>query len=152
MCIVYDQKEAGEDGLGIEALGINQNKGFVTVDERMRANIPGIWAIGDVTGSIQLAHAASAWGLVAAQHRGRKNLSRRYHAILYAADEIACVGLSEKQAKDKGLDIRADRFDAGRQAFDDHKAQRTGWRIKLVTEARTGSARVPYHGAADLPT
>ncbi len=140
MCIVAVGRKPVKDGLGIEALGINQNKGFVTVDERMRTNIPGIWAIGDVTGGMQLAHAASAQGLVAAHNIAGEKKTYRGDIIpscVYCEPEIACVGLSEKQAKDKGLDIRIGRFDAAGNGRSMIMGAAHGL-VKLVTEARTG--------------
>jgi len=105
------------DGWGAAAAGIDMSANGVIVDDRMRTNIPGIWAAGDVTGKILLAHAAYRMAEVAAADiitvlddtARRKSMDvMRYSAIpwaVYGITEAAGVGITEQEAEAKGLDI-----------------------------------------------
>lgn len=100
-------------GLGIEALGIETNKGWIKVDENFRTNIKNIYAAGDVKGGMLLAHVASREGIVAVEHMAGNSQPIDYNAIpscIFTHPEIASVGLTEKLAKAKGLDIKARKF------------------------------------------
>jgi dihydrolipoamide dehydrogenase len=108
--------------LGLEAAGIACNRGFVTVDDTMKTNVNGVYAIGDVTGKIQLAHTASAQGLVAAANicdstgspagKPAKMSYRIVPACVYTSPEMACVGMTEAQAVAAGLPYRTGFFPA----------------------------------------
>jgi dihydrolipoamide dehydrogenase len=101
------------EGLGLEKIGIAFNGKFIKVNEKMETNIPGIYAIGDVTGRQMLAHKASAEGIAAAENAlGRKN-HVDYSKIpncIYTFPEVASIGLTQRQAKEKGLQVRIGRF------------------------------------------
>ncbi|RXM21968.1 dihydrolipoyl dehydrogenase, partial [Citrobacter sp. AAK_AS5] len=80
--------------LGLEALGVAMDRrGFVQVDERMATNVPGIWAIGDLTGKLLLAHAASAMGMRAAENIAglptRKLDYRMIPRAVYSTPQVA---------------------------------------------------------------
>jgi dihydrolipoyl dehydrogenase len=95
--------------LGLETVGITTARGYINVDEQMRTNVPGIYAIGDVTGKLGLAHVASAQGMVAAETvAGKKTETLDYVKIprcTYAYPEVASVGLTERQALEQGYDV-----------------------------------------------
>ncbi len=103
-------------GLGLEKLGVAMDrKGFVEVDGLCRTSVPGVYAIGDVNGRMQLAHVASAQGLLAADHIAGKpcrqlNLNR-IPSCVYCVPETAMVGLTEAQARDTGRDVGVGVFD-----------------------------------------
>ena len=104
------------DGLGLEAVGAVFNRRGVTVDEYLRTNVAGLYAVGDVTGRSLLAHAASRMGEVAvdaiASPRPGSN-RMRYHAVpwvVYTLPEIAGVGLSEEAARASGRNVRVARL------------------------------------------
>jgi dihydrolipoamide dehydrogenase len=101
------------DGLGLEKMGMAFNGKFIKVNEKMETNVPGIYAIGDVTGRQMLAHKASAEGIAAAENAlGRKN-HVDYSKIpncIYTLPEVASIGLTQRQAKEKGLKVRIGRF------------------------------------------
>ena len=90
-----------------EALGVETNRGFVPVDEKMRVlvkgePIPNLWAVGDVTGKLMLAHTAAAQGTVAIDNilgNSREIDYRSIPAATFTHPEISSVGLSEKEAK-----------------------------------------------------
>ncbi|MEA4854646.1 MAG: dihydrolipoyl dehydrogenase [Christensenella sp.] len=102
-------------GLAPEKAGIALSpKQFITVDRHMRTNIPNIYAIGDVTGNIQLAHVASHQGVIAVDNILGKAREIDYSAVpqcIYTSPELASVGLSEAAAKEK-LSVKVGRFDA----------------------------------------
>lgn len=98
-----------------EVAGIKvTDRGFIEVDDHMRTNVPGIYAIGDITGKIQLAHVATAQGMVAADNAAGMDKTMKYDAVpscIYTTPEIACVGLTEEKAKAQGIEIKTGKFD-----------------------------------------
>jgi len=96
-------------GLGLEELGVELSKQGIKIDDNCRTNIPNIYAAGDITGFSQLAHTASREGTVAVNHILGKPDRMRYNAVpavVYTNPEIACVGLTEEEAKTKGIACR----------------------------------------------
>jgi dihydrolipoamide dehydrogenase len=101
------------DGLQLEKAGVALNGKFIKVNERMETTSPGTYAIGDVTGRQMLAHKASAEGVAAAENAAGKRATVDYSKIpncIFTFPEIASIGLTEKQAKEKGLDVTIGRF------------------------------------------
>jgi len=101
------------DGLNLEKIGVKQNRGTIAVDEHMATNVPGVYAIGDVTGGLMLAHVASREGEVAAEHAlGRESIMdyRAVPSCVFTMPEIAGVGLTEQEAKEKGIAYKKSRF------------------------------------------
>ena len=105
---------ANTDGLNTEGIGIEFEKKAIKTDGHMHTNIPNIYAIGDVNGKVMLAHTASHEGFVAvADICGEADHEMDYGRIpscIYLDPEIACIGLTEKQAKEKGYDIQVGKF------------------------------------------
>ena len=108
-------RRANISGFGLENLGVDMllNRGGkpcgVKVDEHMRTNIPGVYAAGDITGFSMLAHTASREGEVAINNILGKKDVMRYNAIpgvVYTNPEVAGVGLTEAEAKEKGIDFK----------------------------------------------
>ena len=105
-------------GLGLEAAGVQTDKrGFIPVDDVMRTNVPGVYAIGDVTGKLLLAHVASAQGIVAAEtiagHETRPIKDADYIFMprcTYCKPQVASLGYTEAQAKEKGYEIKIGKF------------------------------------------
>lgn len=102
------------DGLGLDEIGVKiDEKGFIIVNERMETNIKGIYAVGDVTGKVMLAHVASAQGIVAAENIMGKDRIMDYRSIpsvIFTSPEIACTGLSYQEAREKGYKVKRGRF------------------------------------------
>ncbi|HXV12874.1 MAG TPA: dihydrolipoyl dehydrogenase [Candidatus Krumholzibacteria bacterium] len=102
------------DGLGHDKIGVAMNGRFVAIDEYMRTNVPGVYAIGDVVATPALAHVASHEGILAVDHIAGKPVHPiDYLAIpncTYSHPEVASVGLTERAAKEKGFDIRVGKF------------------------------------------
>lgn len=100
---------------GIEALALAKNRNFIQTNEKMETNIPSIYAIGDVTGTIQLAHVASAQGIAAAENAmgGSKYVDLSVvPSCIFTLPEIASVGLSEEEAVRACGTIKVGRFPA----------------------------------------
>lgn len=102
-------------GIGLEKLGVQMDrKGFVEIDGLCRTNVPGVYAIGDVNGKMQLAHVASAQGLLVADHIAGKPCKQlnynRIPSCVYCNPETAMVGLTEEQARATGREIGTGTF------------------------------------------
>lgn len=102
------------DGLGLENVGVKVERGAIVVDGHHRTSVPNIFAIGDVTGKLMLAHVGSAQGILAAETiAGVETHELDYDAMprcTYCQPQIASMGITEKQAKDKGLEVKIGRF------------------------------------------
>jgi dihydrolipoamide dehydrogenase len=100
--------------LGLEHLGIAMNRAAIAVDQHLRTNAEGIYAIGDATGITMLAHAASYQGEIAVTNAlGERRISADYSTIpacIYTDPEIAYVGQSEAQARANGHDVKVGQF------------------------------------------
>ncbi|MBC5646788.1 dihydrolipoyl dehydrogenase [Christensenella tenuis] len=101
---------AAFEGLGVEL----SPEGYVKTDEWMRTSIPTVYAIGDVNGRFQLAHAASAQGILAAEHMFADQkpaaMEMVIPACVFAELEIACAGITEQEAKEKGIPVKVSKF------------------------------------------
>ena len=102
-------------GIGLDTAGVKvDDRGFVVVDDRLRTNVPGIYALGDVAGRQLLAHKASHEGIVCVEHiAGQGHGTVDYSNVpncTYCHPEVASVGLTEEQAKEQGLDIEVGKF------------------------------------------
>lgn len=104
------------EDVGLEAAGVKRTErgNFIAVDEAMRTNVPGVWAVGDCAGGQLLAHKGMHEGVVAAEHVagvGRHTVDYgNVPNCTYCHPEVASVGLTEKQAREKGLDIEIGKF------------------------------------------
>jgi len=102
-------------GLGLEEVGVKINeRGFVEINEKMQTSVPNIYAIGDVTGKLMLAHVGSAMGIVAAEViAGAETVTLDYEMMpraTYCQPQIASFGLTEAQAKERGYTVKIGRF------------------------------------------
>jgi dihydrolipoamide dehydrogenase len=100
--------------LNLGAAGLRADaKGFISVNERMETEVPGLYAIGDVTGKLLLAHVASHQGVVAGSNAAGGDASMHYGAVpavIFTRPEIASVGLTEEEALEKGYQISIGKF------------------------------------------
>jgi dihydrolipoamide dehydrogenase len=123
--------------LGLEELGVKiSERGFVEIDERMATDVPGIWAIGDVTGKLMLAHVGSAQGIVCAENiAGVETIKLNYEMMpraTYCQPQIASFGLTEAQAKERGYTVTIGRFPFQANGKALGLGESSGW-VKLVT-------------------
>jgi len=129
-------------GLGLEEQGVKiSERGFVEIDERMATNVPGIWAIGDVTGKLMLAHVGSAQGIVCAENiTHAETVTLDYEMMpraTYSQPQIASFGLTEKQAVEKGYTVKIGRFPFQANGKALGLGDYAGW-VKLVVDEKYG--------------
>lgn len=107
-------RQPNSDQIGLQATAVKMDShGFIQVDKRMQTNVPGIYAIGDIVGPPMLAHKASKEGIIAAEAIAGMNSEADFRAIagvIFTDPEIATVGLTEVQAKEKGYDPIVGKF------------------------------------------
>ena len=108
---IPNNEDVGLDKAGVK---LTERGGFIAVDETMRTNVPGIWAVGDCAGGQLLAHKGMHEGVVAVEHiAGVGHHTVDYGNVpncTYCHPEVASVGLTEEQARQKGLDIEVGKF------------------------------------------
>ncbi len=126
--------------LGLEQAGVKvSEKGAVEIDERMATNVPGIWAIGDVTAKLMLAHVGSAQGIICAENiAGVETIQLNYEMMpraTYCQPQVASFGLTESQAKERGLDIKVSKFPFQANGKALGLGDYTGW-VKLITDSK----------------
>jgi dihydrolipoamide dehydrogenase len=129
-------------GLGLEEIGVSiSERGFVEIDEKMATNVPGIWAIGDVTGKLMLAHVASAMGIICAENiAGVQTTTLNYEMLpkaVYCQPQVASFGLTEEKAKERGYDVKIGRFPFQANGKALGLGDYSGW-VKLVVDAKYG--------------
>lgn len=123
---------------GIEALNLDMDKKGIKVDSHMRTSIKNIYAIGDVTGGIQLAHVASYQGIVAVHNIAGEEKEADLNAVpncLYTSPEIAWVGLNEVQAREKFGDVKIGTFPYTALGRAMTMGQNDGF-VKIIAEAK----------------
>jgi dihydrolipoamide dehydrogenase len=93
------------DGMGFDAVGVAMDRGYVLTDERLRTNIPGVFAVGDIVPGIQLAHRGFQHGIFVAEELAGLNpmvvSDRNIPKVTYSEPEVASVGYSEHAAKEE---------------------------------------------------
>jgi dihydrolipoamide dehydrogenase len=115
VCLVAVGRGPISDGVGLEAVGVEVERGFVKVDSRLQTNVEGMWAVGDVAATpFQLAHVSMAEGIAAAERIAGQEVPEIDYAgvprVTYCSPEISSVGLTEAQAKDRGYEIAVEKF------------------------------------------
>jgi dihydrolipoamide dehydrogenase len=128
--------------LGLEEVGVQINEhGFVEIDEKMATNIPGIWAIGDVTGKLMLAHVGSAMGILAAEAMvGEETTPLNYEMMpraTYCQPQVASFGITEAQARERGHEVKIAKFNFQANGKALGLGDYVGW-VKLVVDEKYG--------------
>ena len=135
------------ESIGLETLGVKTTKGHIDTDPMCRTNVPGIWAIGDVTAPPWLAHKASHEGVTAAeaiaQDLGNKDVHphatdpKNIPGCTYCRPQVASVGLTEAKAKEAGYEVRVGKFPAIGNGKAIALGEVDGF-VKTVFDAKTG--------------
>ena len=128
------------EGYGLDVAGVQlTERGAIAIDERGRTNVDGVYAIGDVTGKLMLAHTAEAMGIVAAETiAGAETLEIDFDMIpraTYCQPQIASFGYSEQQAKDKGYDVKVAKFPFSANGKAKGLGETVGF-VKVVADAK----------------
>jgi dihydrolipoamide dehydrogenase len=146
-CIVAVGIVHNIEGIGLEELGVATERGRITIDPYGRTSVPGVWAIGDVTGAPWLAHKASHEGITAAESIAKELGNKDVHphvmdptnipGCTYCHPQVASVGLSEAKAKEAGYEVRVGKFPAIGNGKAIALGETEGF-IKTVFDAKTG--------------
>ncbi len=128
------------EGYGLENTGVAlTERGAIAIDDFMRTNVPGLYAIGDVTGKMMLAHTAEAMGVVAAETiAGAETMAINYDMIpraTYCQPQIASFGYSEQQAKDRGYDVKTAKFPFSANGKANGMGEGVGF-VKIIADAK----------------
>jgi dihydrolipoamide dehydrogenase len=128
-------------GLNLESAGVAMQRGFITVDDHMATNVPGIFAIGDVTGKLMLAHVAMQQGVIAAEHIAGKTTPVLDYVQMpratFCQPQVGSIGYTEQAAKDAGFKVKTGRFPLtalGKSVAVNH----TEGFVKVVADEATG--------------
>jgi len=129
------------ENIGIEELGIELENGKIKVDDYYRTNVDGVYAIGDIVHGQALAHVASAEGIICVEKIAGKNpLPLNYNNVpscVYATPEVASVGITEKQAIEKGYEIKVGKFPYSASGKASAAGNKDGF-VKLIFDAKYG--------------
>lgn len=131
------------DGYGLENLkGLKiSERGAIEIDERMATNLPGVWAIGDVTGKVMLAHVAEAMGVIVAENiAGVETITLNYPMMpraTYCQPQVASFGYTEQQAKELGYEINVAKFPFMANGKAHGLGETTGF-VKLISDKKYG--------------
>lgn len=129
------------EGLGLEEVGVKTDKGLVTVDDFYQTNIAGVYAIGDIVKGPALAHVASAEGITCIEKIAGKNPEpidyNNIPGCTYTWPEVASVGLTEEEAKAKGLAIKVGKFPFSASGKASASGAKDGF-VKVIYDAKYG--------------
>lgn len=147
----------GVEGYGLEKTGVKlTERGAIEIDDFMRTNVDGIYAIGDCTAKLMLAHTAEAQGVVAAETiAGAQTMPINYDMIpraTYCQPQVGSFGYSEDQAREKGYDVKVSKFPFAANGKAWGLGDGTGF-VKIVADARHGEllgASLVGHDVSEL--
>lgn len=130
------------DGIGLEALGVKLNdRGFIKIDDQMRTNVEGVYAIGDVAGPPMLAHKGSREGVVVAEVIAGKNGHRVNYGNIpsctYCHPEVASIGFTEQQVKDQKIEYKVGKYNFSANGRARTSGETEGF-VKIIRDAKYG--------------
>jgi dihydrolipoamide dehydrogenase len=141
VCISAVGITANTDGIGLEALGVELDRGHIKTDSHCQTNVKGLYAIGDCAGAPWLAHKASHEGIHAAEHiAGFKtpNVHSPIAGCTYAQPQVASVGITEQQAKADKREVKIGRFPFKVNGKAIASGETEGF-VKVIFDAKTGA-------------
>ena len=128
------------NGIGLEELGVEMNRGKIVVDDFFRTNVPGIYAIGDVIATPALAHVASAEGIACVEKIAGMDVQPVDYSNIpgatYTSPEIASVGLTEKKVKEMGIEYKVGKFPFTASGKATTAGEKDGF-VELIIDANT---------------
>lgn len=129
------------EGIGLEDVGVNTEKGLVVVDDFYKTNVPNVYAIGDIVKGPALAHVASAEGITCVEKIAGKNPEaidyNNIPSCTYCSPEVASVGLTEDEAKAKGYEIKVGKFPFSASGKASAAGAKEGF-VKVIFDAKYG--------------
>ncbi len=134
--------QARTEGYGLDRTGVSLDEhGFIAIDDKMATNVPGVYAVGDVTGKLMLAHVGSAMGVVAAENiAGVESVTLDYRMMpraTYCQPQIASFGYTEAQAVEAGYEINVSKFPWQANGKALGIGERDGF-VKLISDKKYG--------------
>ena len=141
ICISAVGITANTDGIGLEALGVNMDRGHITIDGHCATNVKGLYAIGDCAGAPWLAHKASHEGIHAAEYiAGYKtpNVNSPIAGCTYAQPQVASVGVTEQGAREAKREVKIGRFPFRVNGKAVAAGEIEGF-VKVIFDAKTGA-------------
>jgi dihydrolipoamide dehydrogenase len=128
--------------LGLEEVGVKlTDRNAIAIDDRMATNVPGIWAIGDVTAKLMLAHVGSAQAIICAENiAGAETITLDYEMMpraTYCQPQVASFGITEAQAKERGFDFEVGRFPFQANGKALGLGDYAGW-VKIIMDKKYG--------------
>jgi dihydrolipoamide dehydrogenase len=135
-------REAVTEGLGLESIGVETERGFVKVGQNNRTNVANVYGVGDVIGGYGLAHKAYADGILVAESIAGKNVlntvdPNRIPQPVFSSPQVAAIGLTEKQAREGGAEIEVGKFPFTANSKAKILSETAGF-VKVVADKRTG--------------
>jgi dihydrolipoamide dehydrogenase len=129
------------ENIGLEDVGVETERSNIVVDDHMRTNVLGVYAIGDVTGKMALAHVASAQGILAVETlAGKETRPLDYDAVprcTYCQPQVASLGITEAEARERGYDVEVGEFPFRPNGKALALGEREGF-VKIVADTTTG--------------
>lgn len=155
MALISIGRKAVSDQLCLEKAGVKVGpRGTIEVNEKMETNVPGIYAIGDVTGKFQLAHVASHQGIIAAANAMGQNVKMHYNAVpsvIFTLPEVATVGMTLEQAKEAGYESAIGKFPFQALGKSIATLETEGF-VEVIVNKKTGqilgAAAIGHHASA----
>jgi dihydrolipoamide dehydrogenase len=143
-------------GLNLESVGVATDRGFVSINDQMQTNVPNVYAIGDVTGKLMLAHVGMEQGVIAAEHIAGKRVPALDYIQMpratFCQPQIGSIGYTEQQAKDAGFKVKTGRFPLTALGKAIAIGETEGF-VKVVADEPTGQVlgmHIVGHDANDL--
>ncbi len=134
--------QGNTEGLGLEEAGVQVERGFIKVDGGLATTVPGVYAIGDVTGLMPLAHVASAQGVMVVERLAGREVPPVDYAFMpratYCHPQVASFGLTEEQAKQQGHQVKVGKFPLAANGKALAMGESEGM-VKVVADARSGA-------------
>ncbi len=144
------------ENLGLENVGVQVERGAIVIDAAMRTRVPNIYAIGDVTGKLMLAHVGSAMGIIAAETiAGHPTVQLDYRMLpraTYCQPQVASFGYTEEEARAAGYALKIGQFPFQPNGKALGMGEREGF-VKIIADARYGEilgAHMVGHGVTEL--
>ncbi|SME88160.1 dihydrolipoyl dehydrogenase [Pseudobacteriovorax antillogorgiicola] len=132
-------RRAYSEGLGLDAVGIETERGKIPVNDRFQTKVDGVWAIGDVIDGPMLAHKAEEEGVACAEFIANKHGHVNYFAIpnvVYTWPEVASVGMTEQECKEKGLEVKIGKVPFSANGRAKCLGETDGF-VKIIADKRT---------------
>ncbi len=106
--------QANSEGSGLEEVGVTTERGFITINERMQTSVPNIYAVGDITGKLLLAHVASAQGVDVVERLAGLTPPELDYSLMpkavYCQPQVASFGITEREAIESGIEVKVGKF------------------------------------------